>query len=146
MADTDSKEARLARIHRVREVQARLAQADEARARDKAAAEANLHDRIAGLAAEVAPRPSFATAAQLGAAAHFRERLHASATAAAARVQTAELQHERSRLVTRDALRDRLATEKLLDRARAEAALTEVRTAQDAAIGTGVRRVRHGPC
>lgn len=139
--------AKLARIHRVREVQARLAQAEEARAADKATAEAALHDRIAGLVDAVAPRPAATGATSLAAAAHYRERLHASAASADARLQTALGQLDRSRLATRDALRDRTATGKLLDRARADETQAEARREAEAAGASHrPRRNRHDPC
>lgn len=134
---------RFARVHRVRDVQARLAQAEEARADAKVAAEVNLAQRIARLAADVAPAPVAASAMSLAATAHFRDRLHASATSARARVDAAEAFAERTRAATQAALRDRTAAEKLLDRARAAAAIAAARAEPDAPDRP---RDRHDPC
>lgn len=147
MADAASKAGKLARIHRVREVQAQLAQAEEARARDKAAAEAALHGRIAGLVDAVSPRPVATNATSLAAAAHYRERLHTSAAGADARMRTAQAQLDRSRIATRDALRDRTAMSKLLDRARADEAQADARREAEAGgVPQRSRRNRHDPC
>ena len=74
--------AALDRILRVREMQLGMVRADEARAREKLASEAALRDRIASLAANIAPTPEASAAFSLKAAAHYRDRLHQSAAAA----------------------------------------------------------------
>lgn len=114
--------ARLARLHRVRTLQLGLARADEARALAQVTSEQQLAQRIAALAAAVAPEPSLLPgAAHLAAAAHFRDRLHRSADAAEERVRTAEMLADRRSEATRAAHRDQTAVEKLIDRQRAEA-------------------------
>ena len=136
---------RLARLHRVRTLQLGLAQADEARARDSAASEAALSRRIADLAAAVAPRPAQeAGGVALAAQAHFRERLHLSADAAANRVRQADAETERRAEQTRAARRDQSAIEKLMDRRRMEAIAAEMRALQDAPPPP--RKNRHDPC
>ncbi len=135
--------SQLARVHRVREVQVRLAEADHARARDKADAERRLGERVAQLAAEVAPAVGPGTAAGLTATAHFRERLHQSALNAQARASAAAAQSDRAAERVTEAKRDRTAVEKL--RARAEAAARDdARRAPDDA--PAVQRDRHDPC
>lgn len=123
---------RLARVHRVRTLQLGLAQADEARAHAAVATETALSQRIARLADGVAPRASDSGAATLAAAAHYRERLHQSAAAAANRVRTAETQAQRSAAATLAAKRDQTAAEKLLERSRADHAAVERRALEDA--------------
>lgn len=123
---------RLARVHRVRTLQLGLAQAEEARAQAAVATETALSHRIARLADAVAPRPDDSGAATLAAAAHYRERLHQSAVAAANRVRAAESQAERSAEARLVAKRDQTAAEKLLDRGRAAQAAAERRAMEDA--------------
>jgi flagellar protein FliJ len=123
---------KLARIHRVRTLQLGLARADELAAGQKAAGEAELSRRIADLAAAVAPVPGGGFAA-LHAAAHYRDRLHQSAAAAAHRVAAAQAAHARAAEATRAAHRDQGAVEKLLARAAADERRREARALEDAA-------------
>ena len=136
---------RLARVHRVRTLQLGLAQADEARARDAIASETALADRIAQLAAAVAPTPAPAAAPgfSLAAAAVYRERLHRSAEVADRRVRAAEDEADRRADATRAAKRDQTAVEKLIARGQLELAQAEIRALQDA---PGTKRNRHDPC
>jgi hypothetical protein len=134
---------KLDRILKVRTLQLGLVRAEEARANERFAGEVSLRNRIASLAAGIAPAPQTANAASLGAAAHFRERLHQSAEAAEGRMRAAEQVAARAAEKTREAKRDQSAIEKLLDRATAENALKEMR-ALEAAPPT--RKNRHGPC
>lgn len=135
---------RLARLHRVRTLQLGLAQADEARAREGLASETALADRIATLAAAVAPTADRAGATSLAAAAHYRERLHRSAEAADNRVRAAEAAAERLAEATKAARRDQSAVEKLMARADAAAIAAEIRALQDAP--PTAKRKRHDPC
>lgn len=132
----------LARIHRVREVQVALAEADHARAGAKAEAERRLGARVAQLAADVAPTIGVGSAAGFAATAHFRERLHQSAAAAQARAHAADAQLDRDAARVMEAKRDRAAAEKLLDRARARAAADARRPPEE----LPARRDRHDPC
>lgn len=137
----------LARIQRVRVLQAGLAQAAEAQARDGLASETALSDRIAGLAAAVAPCTQQGSAVSLAAAAHYRERLHRSAITAADRVAAARRQADAAAAAAQEARRDQSAVEKLLDRARADAALLELRALEEApAFRPLSERLRHDPC
>jgi hypothetical protein len=135
------KRKTLARIHRVRELQHGLAQADEMRARDKHDSELQLAQRIAALAQSVAP--SDGAGFSLAAAAHYRERLSQSATAADQRVRAAQFQSVQASERARAAHRDQVAVEKLIARARTEAAQRELRDLQNA---PPARKVRHDPC
>jgi len=138
---------KLARIHRVRTLQLGLVRADEMRAHDKHASETSLANRIQALADAVAPAPqTIATAASLGAQAHFRERLHQSATAAQARVETAELMVNRAAEATRAAKRDQSAIEKLLERARRAALAKEMRALEETPPISPLKAKRHDPC
>ena len=143
MADRAAK--RLGRLHRVRSLQVTLTRAEESAAHARLASETALRTRVAELADSVAPRPSPtpAEARSLMADAHFRERLHQTAQAAQQRVAVAEQGVSRAQLATREARRDQSAIEKLLDRARTEAVLKELKALEDA---PPVRRNRHGPC
>jgi hypothetical protein len=132
---------KLTRIHRVRTLQFGLAQADELRAHDKAASEVQLAERIAALAASVAPTAG--AGVSLAAAAHYRTRLHQSAEAAEARVRTATFQSVQAAEKTRAAHRDQVAVEKLIARADRDAAIRELRELQNA---PPTRKVRHDPC
>lgn len=126
----DSK--RLARLHRVRTLQLGLAQADEARAHAAMVSETQLSQRIAQLAAAVAPIPAHEGATTLAAAAYFREKLHRSSDAAAQRVRAAEAQAERRAEATRAARRDQTAIEKLIARDREEDVRAAIKALQDA--------------
>lgn len=134
---------KLDRILRVRTLRLGLVRADEARARDRAESEGALRDRIAQLSAGVAPATAPVAGFSLVAAAHFRERLHASAEAADQRLRSAEAQAARAAEATREARRDQNAIEKLIARAEAEAALKAIRALEAAPPG---RKVRHDPC
>lgn len=137
------KPSKLDRILRVRTLQLGLVQADEARAHDRAASEAVLKNRIAQLAASVAPASEPVAGFALVAAAHFRERLHQSAEAAEGRLRVAEANAARAAEATREARRDQSAVEKLIARAEAEAVVKAIR-AMEAAPAT--RKIRHDPC
>lgn len=123
---------RLQRVHRVRTLQLGLAQAEEARARETVASEAALSERIARLADAVAPQPAAHGAVSLAAAAHYRERLHQSAAAAAQRVRAAEAKADHSALATQAAKRDQTAAEKLLERSLADRDARERRAMEEA--------------
>ena len=133
----------LARIHRVRTLQLGLTRADEARAHDKFASEQTMSGRIAVLAEAVAPVHETRVAVSLSASAHYRERLHQSATAAVERVRAAEQHVERAAEATRAAKRDQSAVEKLLARADADAVLKASRALAESPV---FRKVRHDPC
>lgn len=133
----------LDRLLRVRSLQLNLVRADEARAQTKLDSEQALRNRIAALAANVAPASQPSGALSLMAAAHFRDRLHRSAEAADARLRVAERGLERASEATREAKRDQSAIEKLLEREAAEQALKAIRQLEEA---PPVRKIRHGPC
>ncbi len=138
---------KLARIHRVRTLQLGLTRADEVRAHEKFASETNLAARIQALADAVSPAAAMqATAASLGAQAHFRERLHQSSAAAQMRVQSAEMFVNRAAEATRSAKRDQSAIEKLLDRARIAALAKEMRALEDTPPISPLKAKRHDPC
>lgn len=137
------KPAKLDRILKVRTLQLGLVQADQARAQEKAASEAVLKNRIAQLAATVAPASEPTAGFSLVAAAHFRERLQQSAEAAEGRLRAARAQADRAAEATREARRDQSAIEKLIARADADAVLKAIR-AMEAAPPT--RKIRHDPC
>ena len=134
---------KLARLHRVRTLQLGLVRAEEARAHDKFAREHSLSVRIAALADAVAPTTDSAAGFSLTAAAHFRDRLHQSAQAAASRVDAAEQFVNRATEATRAARRDQNAVEKLIARADADAAIAAIRAMEGA---PSVVRKRHDPC
>lgn len=134
----------LARLHRVRTLQLGLARADEARQHEALASETALTRRIAGLVEAIAPTPQTLHANALTAAAHYRDRLQQSADAAVARVRAAEHRAVTAAEASRAAKRDQTAVEKLIDRARAAAAMKEMRALEDTP-GTP-RGKRHGPC
>ncbi len=136
---------KLQRIHRVRTLQLNLVRADEMRASEKHASETMLAQRIQALADAVAPTTAQLGGASLGAQAHFRERLHQSAAAAQARVDTAEQFVNRAAEATRAAKRDQSAVEKLLDRARLQALAKEMRALEEAPPA-GRKGNRHDPC
>lgn len=138
---------KLARIHRVRTLQLGLTRAEEVRAHEKFASESDLARRIQALADAVSPAPATtATAATLGAQAHFRERLHQSSAAAQVRVQSAEMFVNRAAEATRSAKRDQSAIEKLLDRARRAATAREMRALEDTPPVSPLKAKRHDPC
>lgn len=132
---------RLTRIHRVRTLQLGLIRAEEMRAHDRVASETRLADRIATLAAGVAP--SDGAGFSLAASAHYRERLLQSAEAADSRVRTARFQSVQASENTKAAHRDQVAVEKLIARADADLALREIRNLQNA---PPTRKIRHDPC
>lgn len=135
---------KLARLHRVRTLQLDQVRAEEVRAQARVSQEAQLRERIASLAANVAPVTSgegFANA--LIASAHYRDRLHQSAAAAERRVEVAEIGLETARAATREARRDQSAIEKLMAREATDAALKALR-ALEALPPSG--RNRHDIC
>lgn len=137
---------KLSRILRVRTLQLGLSRAEQARAADRVASETALRDRIARLADEVAPAasPRPADSLSFAAAAHYRERLHASADAAAARVAAAHQGLSHAEAATREAQRDQSAVEKLIVRADHAAALKAIRALE--ALPPGRAPKRHDPC
>ena len=130
---------KLERLLRVRTLQLDQVRAAEMHARAKVDQEESLKERIAALAANVAPAaaPTFATS--LIAAAHYRDRLHQSAHAAERRVTVAQLGLENARAATREAHRDQSAIEKLIAREEAKAALEALRALEALPAGTGKR-------
>ena len=119
---------KLARLHRVRSLQLDQVRADEVRAQARVTQESQLRARIAGLAATIEPGTAGeAFAGTMIAAAHYRDRLHQSASAAERRVEVAEQNLESARAATREARRDQSAIEKLIVREQADAALKIVR-------------------
>ncbi|RYY42975.1 MAG: hypothetical protein EOP59_08880 [Sphingomonadales bacterium] len=123
---------KLARLHRVRTLQLDQVRAAEVQAQARVTQEFQLRERIASLAANVAPAPSGAGfAASLMAAAHYRDRLHQSAHAAERRVEVAEQGLEQARAATREARRDQSAIEKLIGREQADAALKALRALEE---------------
>ena len=130
---------KLERLLRVRTLQLDQVRAAEMHARAKVDQEESLKERIAALAANVAPAaaPTFATS--LIAAAHYRDRLHQSAHAAERRVTVAQLGLENARAATREAHRDQSAIEKLIQREEAKAALEALRALEALPAGTGKR-------
>ena len=137
------KPAKLDRLLRVRTLQLGLVRAEEVRAQERFASEANLKGRIAQLAEAVAPSAAPTEGFSFIAAAHFRDRLQQSAEAAEGRLRAAERVVERAAEATREARRDQSAIEKLIARADADAALKAIR-ALEAAPPT--RKIRHDPC
>lgn len=134
---------KLERLLRVRTLQLDQVRAAELQARAKVDQEESLKQRIAALAANVAPvaAPTFATS--LIAAAHYRDRLHQSAHAAERRVAVAQQGLEHARAATREAHRDQSAIEKLIAREEAKAALEALRALE--ALPAGSRK-RHDIC
>jgi flagellar protein FliJ len=137
------KQKQLDRLLRVRTLQLGMVRAEEARAADRHASEADLAHRISKLAENVAPAAEEGSGFSLVAAAHFRARLHQSAEMAKSRLRDAERAAERAAEATREARRDQSAIEKLKARADAEAALKAIRELEAA---PAVRKIRHDPC
>jgi flagellar protein FliJ len=119
--------SRFDRLLRVRTLQLGQVRAQEVQARNRVLQEEALRERIAQLAANVAPAEEQAVATTLMAAAHYRERLHQSAIAADRRVAVAEQGLNQAEAATREAKRDQSAIEKLLAREAADAALKALR-------------------
>ena len=137
----------LARIHRVRTMQLTLARAEEARQRAALEDQQALTRRIAGLVDAVAPTQALHDSTHFAAIAHYRERLHQSAAAAAQRVTQAEARTAAATVASQDAKRDQTAVEKLIDRARIEADRRAMRALEDAPVfRAGLRAKRHDPC
>ena len=134
---------RFDRLLRVRTLQLGQVRADEGRARARVEHEQALRERIDQLSANVAPSREQSDATSLIAAAHYRERLHVSAHAAAQRVAVAEQGLTAAAEATREAKRDQSAIEKLIARGEAEAAIKALRTLE-ALPPTG--RNRHDLC
>ena len=137
------KESRYDRILRVRTLQLGQVRAEEGRARARVEHEQALRERITQLSANVAPSREQSSATGLIAAAHYRERLHVSAHAAAQRVAVAEQGLDAAAEATREAKRDQSAIEKLIARGDAEAAIKALR-ALEALPPTG--KNRHDLC
>jgi predicted NodU family carbamoyl transferase len=135
---------KLERLLRVRTLQLNLVRAGEVAANAKLDSESALQQRIAHLAASVAPKADdTGFAASMAAAAYYRDRLHASAVAAENRCANAAAGVERAREATREARRDQSAIEKLIVRAEAQVALKELRAMEGA---PAFNRNRHAPC
>lgn len=135
---------KLDRLLRVRTLQLGQVRAEESRARERVAQEEALRERIAQLAANVAPAPqSSEIATSLIAAAHYRDRLNQSAHAAERRVAVAETGLSAAEAASREARRDQNAIEKLITRERAEEAIKALR-ALEALPPTG--KNRHDIC
>ncbi|ONF96791.1 hypothetical protein [Sphingomonas jeddahensis] len=134
---------KLARLHRVRTLQLGMARAAETRAQDQVANETALSNRIAQLAAAVAPGEGAGAAVSFAALAHYRERLHRNAQAVDNRVRAAEAEAARALEARQSAKRDQTAVEKLIARGEAEAALRAIRALQEA---PPTRKIRHDPC
>lgn len=142
MAERSAK--RLGRLLRVRTLQLGQTQAAENTAIAKRDGEAELRTRIASLAANIAPQPAqTGSATTMAAAAYYRDRLHASASAAGQRVEAAEAVVDRARVATREARRDQSAIQKLIARAETDAALKALRALEEA---PPVLNNRHVPC
>ena len=136
--------ATLGRIHRVRTLQLGLARAEEMRQHEALAGEFELNRRIAGLVEAVAPSAEAFGLRDLQARAHYREKLHQSALAAETRVQHARQRADAATEASRAAERDQRAVEKLIDRARRDATMAEMRALQNAPAPS--RPNRHDPC
>lgn len=137
------KGLKLDRVLRVRTLQLNLVRADEVRARDRVASEKELSIRIRQLSDAVAPAPTATEAFSFIAAAHFRERLQQSASAAEGRVRAAEHRLEAASAATREAMRDQTAIEKLIERDAARDVLKAMRALEET---PPLRRNRHDPC
>jgi flagellar protein FliJ len=140
-----AKPRKLERLLRVRTLQLDQVRAAEVQARARVDQERSLGERIASLAANVAPAPTptpaFATS--MIAAAHYRDRLHQSAQAAERRIVQAEQGLDHAQAATREARRDQNAIEKLIEREEAKAALKALRELE--ALPATVRN-RHDIC
>ena len=134
----------LARIHRVRTLQLTLAQGEEIRARAQVNSEATLNARISALAAAIAPAPAMSGGMGLRAAAHYRDRLHQSADAAALRVTRAEAAADAAAHARRAARQDQGAVEKLVERARTALRDDDARALENLAVAAAGKR--HAPC
>ncbi|MGK6318456.1 hypothetical protein [Sphingomonas sp. DT-204] len=135
---------RLNRLLRVRTLQLGWVRAEEIAAHARLDSETALKARIVQLADNITPQEAeTGFAASLAAAAYYRDRLHASALAAQARVEAAEAGVERARTATREARRDQSAIEKLIERTEAEEAIRALRALEEA---PALRRKRHAPC
>lgn len=133
----------LDRILRVRTLQLGLVRAEEARAHEKVTSEAALKERIAQLAANVAPSTVTDHGFSFVAAAHYRERLTLSALAADARVRAATDDASRASARSIEARRDQSAIEKLIARDDAAEVLKAVRALEAA---PPLRKSRHDSC
>lgn len=122
---------KLGRILRVRTLQLGQVRAKEVDARGRVEQELELRQRIAQLAANVAPTEAQESATALRAAAHYRERLHVSAIAAEKRVEVAERGLDAAQAATREARRDQTAVEKLIARAEAETVVKALRALEE---------------
>lgn len=134
---------KLARLHRVRTLQLNMARAAETRAQDQVASETALSNRIAQLAAAVAPAEGAGAAVSFAAMAHYREKLHRNAETVDNRVRAAVAEAARALEARQSAKRDQTAVEKLIARGEAEAALRAIRALQEA---PPTRKIRHDPC
>ncbi len=124
-------EKRLARLHRVRGLQLDLRRAEENRALIAHASTAELLQRIERLTDSVTPGQGHHDGLTLQASAQLRDRLHISRLDARDRLDNAEVVLEATRAATREAKRDQTAIEKLMERARADRAIAEMRKLAD---------------
>ena len=138
------RRTQLARIDRVRAIQLTLARAAEADAQAQAATENALGQRIAQLAAGVAPAPVLGAGFGMAAAAHYRDRLQQSALAAEMRVARAQGRVNAAIEATRSAERDSKAIEKLRARAEADSIVAAMRALEETPPAR--RGNRHEPC
>ncbi|MFW2829608.1 hypothetical protein [Sphingomonas sp. ID0503] len=122
---------RLGRLLRVREVQRDIAQAQESQARGQLATAEQLVQRIDQLVADQAPSEGFAHALTLAAGAVYRTRLTDSRVNAQGRVFNAERAVEMKVEATKSARRDHNAMEKLVERAKKQLAMQEMRKLSD---------------
>ncbi|TGX53212.1 hypothetical protein E5A73_10115 [Sphingomonas gei] len=140
MARTAEKLERLLRVRTLQLGQVRAAEVD---ARTRVDQEESLRERIAALAANIAPAGATTFATSLIAAAHYRDRLHQSAHAAERRVVVAHQGLESARAATREAQRDQSAIEKLIAREDVKAAFKALRELEGL---PATARKRHDIC
>lgn len=134
----------LDRLLRIRTLQLALVRAEESSARDRFDSEAMLKQRIAELAASVAPSSTEDRGLSLISAAHYRDRLHQSAVAADARLRVAGRQLDLASDAAREAKRDQSAIEKLIERDDAREALKAVRALET--LPAMLPKKRHDLC
>lgn len=135
---------KLDRLLHVRTLQLGMVRADEGRAAERVAQETMLRQRIAGLAADVAPMVAPAPTAAIGlqAAATLRDRLHVAHAAADHRLAGAEHALELARTATLEAKRDQTAIEKLIEQARLADATRERRALEQLPAQPRVKTAR----
>jgi hypothetical protein len=124
-------EKRLHRLLRVRGLQLDLRRAEETRALLAHSSTAELLTRIDRLTDSVTPGEGSHDGLSLAASAQLRNRLHVSRLEARSRLDNAEVVLAATRRATAEAKRDQNAIEKLVDRARDERALADMRKLAD---------------